>query len=398
MDYYELMHKDMPVCVFAVSDETVESLSVNPELKEHLPLSVNNKKSLTKWLHSRSIPVTRQGLTCLGIAPFSFMLSNYGLSLSDCYWIKPVCSDEHWSDVNFYENEFTDTAILDKFDNLECSERNGFTPSASVGGDLQKKWIMHEGTQVLVKSNSGNTALQSVAEVLASMIYKKQGMSNCVEYDFFDVRLADGSSLGCCCKNFTTTELEFIPAIEILETAKKRQDQSYYQCFLDVCEQHDLNECKQFMSDMLSVDFILVNVDRHLNNFGILRNPDTLKWVKMAPVFDSGNAMFYNRSSNSILPCGAELLNTSINSFTSKMGTQTRLIHQTNVDTAKLLSSTEVYDVLQKDKSLSEYDREQRVQLLQNTKSLFEDFLNGKKIYGYEYQQTLKASRINGFD
>lgn len=38
---------------------------------------------------------------------------------------------------------------------------------------------------------------------------------------------------------------------------------------------------------------ILTNTDRHLNNFGVLRDTHTLKSIGMAPIFDSGNSIFW---------------------------------------------------------------------------------------------------------
>lgn len=43
---------------------------------------------------------------------------------------------------------------------------------------------------------------------------------------------------------------------------------------------------------MFIVDFIIANTDRHLNNFGFIRNADTLEWKGEAPIYDSGKAMF----------------------------------------------------------------------------------------------------------
>ena len=43
---------------------------------------------------------------------------------------------------------------------------------------------------------------------------------------------------------------------------------------------------------MLAVDFLLANTDRHFRNFGALRDPDTLQWIGMAPVFDSGTSLW----------------------------------------------------------------------------------------------------------
>ena len=39
------------------------------------------------------------------------------------------------------------------------------------------------------------------------------------------------------------------------------------------------------------VDYIIANEDRHFNNFGIIRNSDTLEWVSAAPIFDSGTSL-----------------------------------------------------------------------------------------------------------
>lgn len=34
-----------------------------------------------------------------------------------------------------------------------------------------------------------------------------------------------------------------------------------------------------------------MNEDRHLNNFGIIRDINTLKWLDMAPIFDNGQSL-----------------------------------------------------------------------------------------------------------
>jgi hypothetical protein len=47
---------------------------------------------------------------------------------------------------------------------------------------------------------------------------------------------------------------------------------------------------------MLTVDYLIVNEDRHLNNFGAVRNADTLEWVAPAPVYDCGISMWYAHS------------------------------------------------------------------------------------------------------
>ena len=42
---------------------------------------------------------------------------------------------------------------------------------------------------------------------------------------------------------------------------------------------------------MFVVDYLMMNVDRHLKNFGIIRNVETLKWERVTPIFDTGQSM-----------------------------------------------------------------------------------------------------------
>lgn len=43
---------------------------------------------------------------------------------------------------------------------------------------------------------------------------------------------------------------------------------------------------------------------RHFNNFGVLRDVKTLKFVDLAPIFDSGNSMLWNRRN---IPTGEKM-------------------------------------------------------------------------------------------
>ena len=47
--------------------------------------------------------------------------------------------------------------------------------------------------------------------------------------------------------------------------------------------------------DGRKLDYLIVNEDRHLNNFGLIRNAVTLEWVGVAPLYDNGNSMWFNR-------------------------------------------------------------------------------------------------------
>lgn len=383
MRSYDLMHKDVCAARFDLIDDQVISFSTPGDTDVFLPLSVVNGKTLESWLKSRAIPTTRLSFFDTSIDSFQLMLQNYGLSLTDCYWVKPVELDLDWNKINFYKNDFYADRNLDSF-----NDTGGLylTPSASLNGSLKKKWILDNDKRILIK---GGTTLQSVSEVIATMIYEKQGIVEYTSYCFNELVLNNSSILGCACEDYASEDLEFIPAIDIINSVKKKQDQSYYQLYVDICKEHGLNSIEDFMSSMLSVDFIIANNDRHLNNFGILRNSDTLEWVKPAPVFDSGNSLFYKSILGSKVPLGKNLIETPVTSFTKTIGTQLKLIKDSKLDVSKLPSDDEYYDILNQDTSLQDFDKEQRIKLLNETKRIFTDFLNGAKVWSYPYQKDM---------
>ena len=42
---------------------------------------------------------------------------------------------------------------------------------------------------------------------------------------------------------------------------------------------------------MYILDYLIMNEDRHLNNFGIIRDVNTLQWLYIAPIFDNGQSL-----------------------------------------------------------------------------------------------------------
>ena len=51
---------------------------------------------------------------------------------------------------------------------------------------------------------------------------------------------------------------------------------------------------------MIVIDYIIANEDRHFNNFGVLRNAETLEWIGFAPIYDSGSSLGYDKMASQI--------------------------------------------------------------------------------------------------
>lgn len=47
---------------------------------------------------------------------------------------------------------------------------------------------------------------------------------------------------------------------------------------------------------------MIANEDRHFNNFGLIRNAETLEWIGVAPIFDCGSSLWHRTLETQIKP------------------------------------------------------------------------------------------------
>lgn len=309
-----LMHKDHIVAEMSLdSFGNISRIRKNTAEREHMPLGGQmNDMKFHEWWKDRATPKTRQGavtaLERLGYSSTSNMLvDNLALSLTDCYWIRPCDSDITWKDVSLFSNPFEDvfgTLTFNPDEPVDLRNQTSFIPATSQG-EVQKKWsIRPDGTRRLIKGNYGDNYQQSINEVFATQLHIIQGFSNAVHYSFAEIKLRDGRpGLGCVCDSFCSEHIEAVSAWEVLQMGKVKQNESLYYPLRDACvalgiDGHDFD---QFMSYEIMTDYLLSNIDRHMNNIAILRDPDTLSVIGMAPIYDTGNSLFYNESLDELM-------------------------------------------------------------------------------------------------
>ena len=352
---YELMHKDDVVASLQLDDLSGAILKVapgaNPEL---LPLGGSQgADSLRKWWLRRAVPISQGNIAALlqqeGIpSTQSLLVRNLGLSLSDHYWIKPSGSELTWKDVSPFSNAFSSLS--------EAASAQFYSPEAALQGDLIKKWLIVDDTRCLLKGNRGANSQQSLNEVLASMLHEKQGFSNHVRYRPDKFTGSASEQYGCICKDFASETLEFIPAIDVVDSEKKDNAVSTYEHFIHVCTTHGLPEqgVRGFLEYQILTDFVLTNTDWHLNNFGVLRDSRTLKFIRMAPIFDSGNSMFWDSPR---LPERSDCTEITVNSFRKTEAELLKLVTDRSCVRMELLPSREeIADLYAKDDSIAFVD------------------------------------------
>lgn len=304
---YYLMHKDIPVCLMEISEEgLLGSVRRNEAAEAHFPLGgqMNNMK-FHEWWKDRAIPKTRHGaksaLQKLGYSSTnSALVNNLALSLSDCYWIQPRGEGLAWKDVNLFTNDFVDTfgeITMNRDHMIDLRKETRFNCATSQG-ELQKKWCIDKnGYRYMVKGNYGQSYQQSLNEIFATRLHEQQGFQNFTSYSLVQVQVDENvEGLGCMSYDFCSENIECISAWELLQTVKIKQNESFYFPLKKVClnlgmEEQDFTD---FMDYEIMTDYLMSNTDRHMNNIAIMRNPDTLELLGFAPIYDSGNSMFYN--------------------------------------------------------------------------------------------------------
>ena len=303
-----LMHKRVTVADIELDDASGFIKRINTVyVPEHLPVGVLIKKgvadraALNDWWTERSIPASRSGireaLELLDIASTKMLLVRcYGLSLSDQYWICPEGTNLTWDNINFFDNTFSDDIGDVLFGTKKRDNAFDFSsPDNTSDGNLKKRWKIIEGKRCLVKGGSTPFRQQPFNEVIASKIMEWLNIPH-VSYTVMWNRGVPYS----VCEDFVTGETELIPAWRIMQTLKKEDNVSVYQHFLNCCEALGIKEVITYLNRMIVLDYIIANEDRHFNNFGVIRNAETLEWIGMAPIYDSGSSLGYDKLAGQI--------------------------------------------------------------------------------------------------
>ena len=90
------------------------------------------------------------------------------------------------------------------------------------------------------------------------------------------------------CPCFINENTELITAHQILHGMPK---ENAYEEYIKILEKHNIQNAREKIENMFILDYIILNEDRHLNNFGIIRDVNTLEWIDVAPIFDSGESL-----------------------------------------------------------------------------------------------------------
>lgn len=315
-----------------------------------------NKVEFNKWWKNRQIPASRNGLkevlhnsNIYDNDNFDLLDSKaYCLSLSDQYWVKSIDEDIKWEKINFFDNEFSEDIGKILFSGGKTSLKlNLNTPDMTSNGNYKKRWKIIDGDRYLLKAGSKIYNQEPFNELIATKLYER--LLNKNEYVEYSV-IYDNERAISKCKNFITKDTELVPAWKINDFFEFENDENKYTHYLKCLNTLGIKDAETLINKMIVCDFIIANKDRHFNNFGVIRDVNTLKFVGVALIFDNGCSLWYDENDMYV---GEFFLTKPFDDYEK---TQIRLVKNLDwFDVSKLENFTdEVKNILSKNKLISE--------------------------------------------
>lgn len=261
-----------------------------PIKHNRLPLYLQRCNDLYGWLKDRAVDRHRTNSRLLRrlarVATADdpdVAMKVYGATITDNFWVKPEGMNLDYLQVRFYANPFADTALFGSLVPFTDGSwnMNVSSPELTNTGSFEKCWKKEDGIWWLYKE--GNIDAQ-YAELFIYHLGKTLGLS-----------MAEYVLAGDYVKSKDITN----DASVNLDPASGLIDNNYddYLLNYDVFTQISPEIANAYVN-MLYLDALCNNVDRHENNYGLLRDASTGDILSFAPLFDHNIALFCKDAGN----------------------------------------------------------------------------------------------------
>ena len=286
---------------YLMSEDTVLGIIENGELVRivdavRLPFHFiyADDPSLEKWVHQRAVDISRTNSRFLlreiaeeaGIE--QAVLSVNAASVTDTYWLKEAGSDLTYEQIRFKSDDLARVALLGS----SAGVHNPVKQSAEITsiGSFEKCWRIEDGKWWLYKS--GDPA-HTFSELLCYEIGRYLGIEM-AHYEnvtreevnrIFNCRVVSSFSAVKTLDFTDGASVNFEPAID-LGCSRSNAAKNY-----EILYALSPQAARQYQG-MVLLDALVYNGDRHLFNFGILRDVETGEVLRLSPVYDQNLAVW----------------------------------------------------------------------------------------------------------
>lgn len=279
---YVLMNKDRPVLQFETQRNDYGQVVCMETGRSKAPMPIG-MRYLQTWLMRRQAPKHREHILELLRRAHCDDLEGYlnithALTLNDTFWVKHPDERLSWNDVSLYRNDFNEVIARTAFEGgIHGDDLSTTSPEYGTDGAYAKCWVREEDGIYLLKSGTAQMGYEPYSEFYAAQVAEKICRYR-VPYSLAEHR----GTLVSKCKLFTSETEGYAAANKLLAPDATVSDLLR---FFD-----RLGSGDDFRR-MLVLDALIVNSDRHMGNFGVLFDTDTMQIKRMAPVFDHNQSL-----------------------------------------------------------------------------------------------------------
>lgn len=276
MDYNGyLLSGDIPIA-------EIQGGKAIPLDRSRMPLYLAAGGSLEDWLASRAIDrhrpnsrILKKVLRLTDSGDVAAALRAHAATITDNYWIQREGETLGYEEIRFREDTFAELALTGSFSSYSREYENAglaATPELTNIGSYEKCWRIESGSWWLYKSGS---ILERFTEIFIGRLGRELGFPM-AEY------LPDGNYVKT--PDFTKGNYNYEPASSIVG-----DEEDYVFNYDRLTALHPVLG-GQYL-DILYMDALCFNMDRHTQNYGILRRRTDGSIVGMAPNFDNNIAL-----------------------------------------------------------------------------------------------------------
>lgn len=289
---YLLMNQDMPWLLFSAQKNEFDEVECY-ELEWYSPKRPYGYYDLTDYLRGRRAPKHRKHITELleryGCNDLEgFLTVTHALSLNDTFWVKAEGSSLCWNEVSLYRNPFDELVSAAAFDGRPGgTSLSSTSPEFGTDGYFAKCWVREGQDILLYKCGSDTFEVEPLSEFLAVQVAKKL-CPDAVDYDldFYHDHLVSK------CRLFTSEQLGLVKAHDVLSQRERS--------ISGILRRFEALGFGNAFRRMCVLDALILNVDRHLGNFGVLVDNQTMEIQRMAPVFDHNRSLLFDMDSEQL--------------------------------------------------------------------------------------------------
>lgn len=250
--------------------------------------------NITTWLDRRSkfscARDVKEFFASIGIETVEDMIDvTHCVSLYDTFWAKRKDSMLSWQDVSPFQHDYSKVISAYALEGIRLGidEKKYFSPVVSTDGSFPHTWKFAKDHIIFVKAGSkytlggANSGREPYSEYYASVVSEYLGFHS-VKYRIRNhVRQDKRVDVVTECDCFTNEKTGSVTAFALgLET---------YEAVIAYCKELSANAYSAIL-DMLFLDCLLLNTDRHFSNIEFLMDTETLDVIDIAPIFDNNHS------------------------------------------------------------------------------------------------------------